>query len=165
MWIGCSTSNLITIITVEPTKNGAKKIKSTTKNKPHELDSQGMVPLPAKTCFYCRKSCKKAPLVACDYCPLFFHQVSGFTQTEMAIYYRGDWIQLTSRFVSFFKKGLSRSSTNRIADRIMDVSESSRTIYRKCMYWCLFFLLKLKSVPSTLCRIGSSYRPYPLLKE
>ncbi|KAJ6635399.1 PHD finger protein 12 [Pseudolycoriella hygida] len=59
---------------IEPTKNWAKKIKSTTKNKPHELDVQGMVPLPAKTCFYCRKSCKKAPLVACDYCSLFFHQ-------------------------------------------------------------------------------------------
>lgn len=31
-------------------------------------------PLPAKTCFSCRKSCKNAPLVACDFCPLFFHQ-------------------------------------------------------------------------------------------
>ncbi|KAG4078348.1 hypothetical protein HA402_013058 [Bradysia odoriphaga] len=59
---------------IEPTKNGSKKIKTVSKNKPHELDAQGMVPLPAKTCFYCRKSCKKAPLVACDYCPLYFHQ-------------------------------------------------------------------------------------------
>lgn len=42
--------------------------------KPYELDAQGLVPLPAKTCFHCQKSCKKAPLLACDYCPLLFHQ-------------------------------------------------------------------------------------------
>lgn len=33
-----------------------------------------VAPLPAKVCFSCRKSCKKAPLVSCDFCPLFFHQ-------------------------------------------------------------------------------------------
>jgi PHD finger protein 12 MRG binding domain/PHD-finger len=42
--------------------------------KPHELDYQGLVPLPAKLCHVCRKSCKRAPLVACDYCSLYFHQ-------------------------------------------------------------------------------------------
>lgn len=31
------------------------------------------MPLPAKTCFYCRRSCKRAALVACDYCPSYFH--------------------------------------------------------------------------------------------
>ncbi|CAD7086687.1 unnamed protein product [Hermetia illucens] len=61
---------------VEPCgKNGSKRVhRNNTKSKPHELDAQGLVPLPAKTCFYCRKSCKKAPLIACDYCPLYFHQ-------------------------------------------------------------------------------------------
>lgn len=61
---------------VEPVgKNGARRItRNNSKNKPHELDQQGLVPLPAKNCFSCRRSCKKAPLVACDYCPLFFHQ-------------------------------------------------------------------------------------------
>lgn len=60
---------------IEPIKNGTNKKPGVRRNsKPNELDSQGLVPLPAKTCFYCRKSCKKAPLVACDYCPLFFHQ-------------------------------------------------------------------------------------------
>ncbi|XP_063696723.1 PHD finger protein 12 [Culicoides brevitarsis] len=44
------------------------------RRKPYELDAQGLVPLPAKVCFTCRKSCKKAPLVACDYCSLLFHQ-------------------------------------------------------------------------------------------
>ncbi|XP_049280364.1 PHD finger protein 12 isoform X1 [Anopheles funestus] len=42
--------------------------------KMHELDSQGLVPLPAKTCHTCGQSCRKAPLVACDYCELVFHQ-------------------------------------------------------------------------------------------
>lgn len=61
---------------VEPcAKLCAKKAsRANSKKKPHELDSQGLVPLPAKTCFYCRRSCKKAPLVACDYCPSYFHQ-------------------------------------------------------------------------------------------
>ncbi|XP_055388987.1 PHD finger protein 12 [Condylostylus longicornis] len=57
---------------VEPIRNGSKK-PYRRNSKPYELDSQGLVPLPAKTCFYCRKSCRKAPLVACDYCPLLFH--------------------------------------------------------------------------------------------
>lgn len=38
----------------------------------HELDN-GLVPLPAKLCFQCRRSCRKAPLIQCDYCPLLFH--------------------------------------------------------------------------------------------
>ncbi|XP_058821090.1 PHD finger protein 12 [Topomyia yanbarensis] len=42
--------------------------------KVYELDGQGLVPLPAKTCHACGKSCRKAPLIACDYCDLFFHQ-------------------------------------------------------------------------------------------
>ncbi|XP_069683986.1 PHD finger protein 12 [Periplaneta americana] len=46
---------------------------SVAKKKPYELDN-GLVPLPVKVCFECRKSCRKAPLVACDYCPLLFHQ-------------------------------------------------------------------------------------------
>lgn len=51
-------------------KNGSRRIS---RRKPYELDSQGLVPLPAKVCFTCRKSCKNAPLVACDYCPLLYH--------------------------------------------------------------------------------------------
>lgn len=39
-----------------------------------ELDAHGCVPLPAKLCFSCNKSCKRAPLISCDYCSLFFHQ-------------------------------------------------------------------------------------------
>uniref|UniRef100_A0A182N626 PHD finger protein 12 n=1 Tax=Anopheles dirus TaxID=7168 RepID=A0A182N626_9DIPT len=42
--------------------------------KTHEYDGQGLVPLPARTCHSCGASCRKAPLVACDYCDLLFHQ-------------------------------------------------------------------------------------------
>lgn len=40
-------------------------------------DSWGCVPLPARSCYVCRATCKLAPLIQCDYCPLLFHQVSG----------------------------------------------------------------------------------------
>ncbi|ESP00983.1 hypothetical protein LOTGIDRAFT_238397 [Lottia gigantea] len=42
------------------------------KKVPHELDN-GIVPLPAKLCFTCSKSCRVAPLLQCDFCPLLFH--------------------------------------------------------------------------------------------
>ncbi|RWS12711.1 hypothetical protein B4U79_11049 [Dinothrombium tinctorium] len=45
---------------------------SKTKKQSHELDN-GLVPLPVKTCFQCRRSCRIAPLIQCDYCPLLFH--------------------------------------------------------------------------------------------
>ncbi|XP_034235871.1 PHD finger protein 12 [Thrips palmi] len=49
-----------------------KRASASKRSRTHELDN-GLVPLPAKTCFECRKSCKRAPLLACDYCPLLFH--------------------------------------------------------------------------------------------
>ncbi|XP_015112422.1 PHD finger protein 12 isoform X2 [Diachasma alloeum] len=60
---------------IDPT-NGKKKpqTSSCSNGKSHCLDSGTMVPLPARLCFECGKSCKKAPLIACDYCPLYFHQ-------------------------------------------------------------------------------------------
>lgn len=42
--------------------------------KPHELQPGGIVPLPARTCYECGRSCRVAPLLACDYCTLLFHQ-------------------------------------------------------------------------------------------
>ncbi|KAK7087616.1 PHD finger protein 12-like [Littorina saxatilis] len=42
------------------------------KKQAHELDG-GIVPLPAKVCFTCSKSCRIGPLIQCDYCPLLFH--------------------------------------------------------------------------------------------
>ncbi|XP_075219326.1 PHD finger protein 12 [Lycorma delicatula] len=57
---------------VVPAKVSARR-SSVTKRKPYELDSNGNVPLPAKCCFRCGKSCRLKRMVACDYCPLFFH--------------------------------------------------------------------------------------------
>lgn len=54
-------------------KNGVSK-RGPRGRKIYELDGQGLVPLPAKTCHACAKSCRRAPLIACDYCDLFFHQ-------------------------------------------------------------------------------------------
>ncbi|XP_045172555.2 PHD finger protein 12-like [Mercenaria mercenaria] len=42
------------------------------KKAAHELDN-GLVPLPAKLCFVCNKSCRVAPLLPCDYCPCMYH--------------------------------------------------------------------------------------------
>lgn len=42
------------------------------KKQIHELDN-GLVSFPIKLCYQCSKSCRKAPLIQCDYCPLLFH--------------------------------------------------------------------------------------------
>lgn len=55
---------------VETIRNG-RRVKT---KRLVELDTHGCVPLPAKLCFTCNKSCRKAPLISCDYCPLYFHQ-------------------------------------------------------------------------------------------
>lgn len=55
-------------------RNSKNNQRQQRNSNPYELDSQGLVKLPPKTCFYCRRSCRKAPLLACDYCPLAFHQ-------------------------------------------------------------------------------------------
>ncbi|KAK0081012.1 hypothetical protein PV325_012941 [Microctonus aethiopoides] len=55
-------------------KRGKQTNSACNNGKSHCLDSGLMVPLPARLCFECGKSCKKAPLIACDYCPLYFHQ-------------------------------------------------------------------------------------------
>ncbi|KAG5666970.1 hypothetical protein PVAND_014974 [Polypedilum vanderplanki] len=55
---------------VEPMRNG-RRVKN---KRLVELDAHGCVPLPAKLCFTCNKTCKRAPLISCDYCSLYFHQ-------------------------------------------------------------------------------------------
>nr|KAG5713321.1 hypothetical protein BaRGS_007848 [Batillaria attramentaria] len=49
-----------------------RNFRSVPKKQAHELDG-GLVPLPAKVCFVCNKSCRIGPLIQCDYCPLLFH--------------------------------------------------------------------------------------------
>ncbi|KAG7208758.1 hypothetical protein KM043_014953 [Ampulex compressa] len=55
-------------------RRGKQQNSSNNGGKNHCLDSNLMVPLPARLCFECGRSCRKAPLIACDYCPLYFHQ-------------------------------------------------------------------------------------------
>ncbi|XP_062340884.1 PHD finger protein 12-like [Osmerus eperlanus] len=43
------------------------------KRSQHERDHSGLVPLPVKVCYPCGRSCRLAPLIQCDYCPLLFH--------------------------------------------------------------------------------------------
>lgn len=37
-----------------------------------ELDRNNL-PLILRTCYFCKKGCRKAPLIHCDYCPLVYH--------------------------------------------------------------------------------------------
>ncbi|XP_047349075.1 PHD finger protein 12 isoform X2 [Vespa velutina] len=55
-------------------RRGKQQSSSNSNGKSHCLDNNLMVPLPARLCFECGRSCRKAPLIACDYCPLYFHQ-------------------------------------------------------------------------------------------
>ncbi|CAK9820366.1 PHD finger protein 12 [Anthophora plagiata] len=55
-------------------RRGKQQSGSNNVGKNHCLDNNLMVPLPARLCFECGRSCRKAPLIACDYCPLYFHQ-------------------------------------------------------------------------------------------
>uniref|UniRef100_A0A8C5N306 PHD finger protein 12 n=1 Tax=Leptobrachium leishanense TaxID=445787 RepID=A0A8C5N306_9ANUR len=69
--------NELTCTTALPgTSKRRRKEEMTGKNVKkahHELDHNGLVPLPAKVCFTCSRSCRVAPLIQCDYCPLLFH--------------------------------------------------------------------------------------------
>ncbi|XP_073472901.1 PHD finger protein 12 [Aquarana catesbeiana] len=69
--------NELTCTTALPgTSKRRRKEEMTGKNvkkAQHELDHNGLVPLPVKVCFTCSRSCRVAPLIQCDYCPLLFH--------------------------------------------------------------------------------------------
>ncbi|XP_053372369.1 PHD finger protein 12 [Clarias gariepinus] len=69
--------NDLTCTTALPgTSKKRRKEEATGKNvkRPqHELDHYGLVPLPVKVCYTCGRSCRLAPLIQCDYCPLLFH--------------------------------------------------------------------------------------------
>ncbi|XP_072392696.1 PHD finger protein 12 [Diabrotica undecimpunctata] len=42
-------------------------------SKAHEKGPGGTIPLPAKKCSECRRSCRVAPLISCDFCESFYH--------------------------------------------------------------------------------------------
>lgn len=49
------------------------KLPKKTKQRDHEKLPNGLVPLPARKCAECRKSCRVAPLIECDFCSSYFH--------------------------------------------------------------------------------------------
>ncbi|XP_044260481.1 PHD finger protein 12 [Tribolium madens] len=51
-------------------RNGRKTLKVP---KDHEKKQDATILLPAKKCHECRKSCRIAPLISCDFCSLYFH--------------------------------------------------------------------------------------------
>uniref|UniRef100_A0A4W3J3T4 PHD finger protein 12 n=1 Tax=Callorhinchus milii TaxID=7868 RepID=A0A4W3J3T4_CALMI len=69
--------NELTCTTALPGTSKRRRKEETTgknvKRAQHELDHNGLVPLPVRVCFICNRSCRVAPLVQCDYCPLLFH--------------------------------------------------------------------------------------------
>ncbi|CAH1118667.1 unnamed protein product [Phaedon cochleariae] len=42
-------------------------------SKDHKKGSSGIIALPAKKCSECKKSCRIAPLISCDFCDIFYH--------------------------------------------------------------------------------------------
>ncbi|XP_057176511.1 PHD finger protein 12 isoform X3 [Triplophysa rosa] len=60
------------------------------KRPQHELDHYGLVPLPVKVCHTCNRSCRLAPLVQCDYCPLLFHM--DCLDPPLTAYPTGRWM-------------------------------------------------------------------------
>ena len=55
------------------TSKRVNNTKNCHKKQIHELDNNSLVSFPVKLCYQCSKSCRKAPLIQCDYCPLLFH--------------------------------------------------------------------------------------------
>lgn len=47
--------------------------RKSSKIRNHEKGPSGIIPLPAKKCSECSKSCRVAPLISCDFCELFYH--------------------------------------------------------------------------------------------
>lgn len=59
----------------KPTVNSASRetrLTSYSVKRAQELDRNNL-PLILRTCYFCRRGCRKAPLIHCDYCPLVYH--------------------------------------------------------------------------------------------
>lgn len=48
------------------------RVSSYSVKRAQELD-RSELPLILRTCYFCRRGCRKAPLIHCDYCPLVYH--------------------------------------------------------------------------------------------
>uniref|UniRef100_A0A1A8DI11 PHD finger protein 12 n=1 Tax=Nothobranchius kadleci TaxID=1051664 RepID=A0A1A8DI11_NOTKA len=85
----------------------------------HELDTNGLVPLPVKVCFSCNRSCRLAPLIQCDYCPLLFHM--DCLDPPLTALPAGKWMCPNHvEHLVLDQKSLSLSSRCRLFDQFQD---------------------------------------------
>uniref|UniRef100_A0A1A8L2G2 PHD finger protein 12 n=1 Tax=Nothobranchius pienaari TaxID=704102 RepID=A0A1A8L2G2_9TELE len=85
----------------------------------HELDTNGLVPLPVKVCFSCNRSCRLAPLIQCDYCPLLFHM--DCLDPPLTALPAGKWMCPNHvEHLVLNQKSLSLSSRSQLFDQFQD---------------------------------------------
>ncbi|XP_023700662.1 PHD finger protein 12-like isoform X1 [Paramormyrops kingsleyae] len=65
-------------------------IGKSVKRSQHNLDPGGLLPLPGKLCFSCGRTCRLAPLIQCDCCPLLFHM--SCTVPPLSAMPTGAWV-------------------------------------------------------------------------
>nr|XP_006128797.1 PHD finger protein 12 isoform X2 [Pelodiscus sinensis] len=115
--------NELTCTTALPGTSKRRRKEETTgknvKKAQHELDHNGLVPLPVKVCFTCSRSCRVAPLVQCDYCPLLFHM--DCLEPPLTAMPLGRWMCPNHiEHVVLNQKNMTLSNRCRVFDRFQD---------------------------------------------
>ncbi|XP_053130627.1 PHD finger protein 12 isoform X2 [Hemicordylus capensis] len=115
--------NELTCTTALPGTSKRRRKEETTgknvKKAQHELDHNGLVPLPVKVCFTCSRSCRMAPLIQCDYCPLLFHM--DCLEPPLTAMPLGRWMCPNHiEHVVLNQKNMTLSNRCRVFDRFQD---------------------------------------------
>uniref|UniRef100_A0ABM5ENQ0 PHD finger protein 12 isoform X1 n=1 Tax=Pogona vitticeps TaxID=103695 RepID=A0ABM5ENQ0_9SAUR len=115
--------NELTCTTALPGTSKRRRKEETTgknvKRAQHELDHNGLVPLPVKVCFTCGRSCRVAPLIQCDYCPLLFHM--DCLDPPLTAMPLGRWMCPNHiEHVVLNQKNMTLSNRCRVFDRFQD---------------------------------------------
>ncbi|XP_061461509.1 PHD finger protein 12 isoform X2 [Rhineura floridana] len=115
--------NELTCTTALPGTSKRRRKEETTgknvKKAQHELDHNGLVPLPVKVCFACSRSCRVAPLIQCDYCPLLFHM--DCLEPPLTAMPLGRWMCPNHiEHVVLNQKNMTLSNRCRVFDRFQD---------------------------------------------
>uniref|UniRef100_A0A452IDW8 PHD finger protein 12 n=1 Tax=Gopherus agassizii TaxID=38772 RepID=A0A452IDW8_9SAUR len=113
----------LTCTTALPGTSKRRRKEETTgknvKKAQHELDHNGLVPLPVKVCFTCNRSCRVAPLIQCDYCPLLFHM--DCLEPPLTAMPLGRWMCPNHiEHVVLNQKNMTLSNRCRVFDRFQD---------------------------------------------
>ncbi|XP_042298403.1 LOW QUALITY PROTEIN: PHD finger protein 12 [Sceloporus undulatus] len=115
--------NELTCTTALPGTSKRRRKEETTgkniKKAQHELDHNGLVPLPVKVCFTCSRSCRVAPLIQCDNCPLLFHM--DCLEPPLTAMPLGRWMCPNHiEHVVLNQKNMTLSNRCRVFDRFQD---------------------------------------------